>query len=297
MEFFAIIFFVKVAIIGMGDLGTALKERFDRAGIEVRFFDKHKIAGSENGVAETVLGTEAVFICAPTKANAEIAKIAGEGDFVPPIGSFSKGVDEEGRITAEILRIELDGGNGDYAVFGGPMVSEDVSGGEGASVVVGYSGKRSEEIFSRIFAISGINYQSTPDFFGVSLLGVLKNVYVIGYGIAKKKRDTGFLENYGRRVVLEMEKILGKMNSDPKLAYGPAGAGDFWATAKSPNSRNRISGEEIADKGQADSLGEGWAAAGALPTRFSGFEGEIPIFIKISEIVSGKAPASGLFEI
>jgi len=287
-----------LSIIGMGKLGSALSEKFNLAGLKVKNFDKNSlIAGVSKSVDEAVRGAEVVFLCIPTSSNTEMGREAVK--YCPKnsiIVSFSKGVSENGKTASEILSAEI-GKNYSWAVVGGPMIAEDIKNGNNVTAVIGSKSEQSAKVIEEIFKKSDIRVISNFDPFVISFLGVLKNVYSVGFGIivgldSEKSKKEIFIE----KVVAEMKIFCENNKINPEIVYNPAGLDDFLATSGSPNSRNRMMGVEIGKTGKIVARGEAFEASIQFIRRFPFIKEKMPLFFNIAQIIEEKQSGESIME-
>jgi glycerol-3-phosphate dehydrogenase (NAD(P)+) len=94
-----------------------------------------------------------------------------------------------------------------------------------------------------------LTIKPSTDLLGTQLAGALKNVMVIGIGLAEGQREnpeirTGLIEE-GVREMIELGKVMG---AKEETFWGPAGKGDLEISAD-PLSRNYKLGQSLAKRG------------------------------------------------
>src|SRR5204863_175503 len=103
----------------------------------------------------------------------------------------------------------------------------------------------------QLFFSPSFRVHTNPDVIGCEMAGALKNVLVIGAGIA---HGLGYGDNTKAalmtRGLSELARLGVAMGGDPLTFAGLAGMGDLIATCSSPQSRNRHVGVELG-KGRA----------------------------------------------
>lgn len=280
----------KIAIIGLGKLGSVLAEKFNAVGFEVKSYDKNIPIGNTKNISETVKNGELIFICAPTAANAEIIKEIVK--YCPPkalMVSFSKGIDDRGKTAAEILS-DYAGRDHLWAVIGGPMIADEIKNNSGKVVAaIGSNDEKIAKIVEVTLRKAGIDAVSNFDPLAISFLGILKNVYsagmgiVVGLNLAESKKQA-----FTDTVISEMKIFCEMKNIDSKIVESEAGIGDFLATSSSPNSRNRAMGIEIGKTGKISTRGEAFESAARLISRFSFIKEKMPLLYVIAQIIRGE---------
>jgi glycerol-3-phosphate dehydrogenase (NAD(P)+) len=94
-----------------------------------------------------------------------------------------------------------------------------------------------------------LTIKPSTDLLGTQLAGALKNVMVIGIGLAEGQREnpeirTGLIEE-GVREMIELGKVMG---AKEETFWGPAGKGDLEISAD-PLSRNYKLGQALVERG------------------------------------------------
>ena len=94
-----------------------------------------------------------------------------------------------------------------------------------------------------------LTIKTSTDLLGTQLAGALKNVMVIGIGLAEVGKESPTLKTkLIEEGVKEMIKLGKAMGADEKTFWGPAGKGDLEISAD-PLSRNYRLGQSLAEKG------------------------------------------------
>lgn len=285
-----------IAIVGVGELGGALQKRFSQSGFDVKTFDSNPLLSSTSkNIADAVKNVEAVFICAPTKFNREIAseitKNCGGGTFIV---SFSKGFDSQEKTAAEILG-EVCDNIFNWAVVGGPMLAEDLIQEESLRKVTAVIGSPSKDVaraLGEAFDRCGIKNEKNNQPNLISFLGILKNIYAVALGIAGAKNATQTKKEFLlKTALLEMQMFCREAGFDENLVMSPAGQGDLVATGQSDGSRNRQMGIELATQGKIKTCGEALYGTAIFKKRFPNISDKMPFLKKICDGLEGKISA------
>ena len=80
------------------------------------------------------------------------------------------------------------------------------------------------------------------------------------------------------------------------MIHGTAGAGDFFATALSPDSFNHQTGRQIALMGKCEAPSEGCRAVGNLLKVLNGRGTDLPILYALDHIINQDADPKTVFE-
>jgi glycerol-3-phosphate dehydrogenase (NAD(P)+) len=214
-----------------------------------------------------------------------------------PVVTFAKGIESETQKTMSELLAELLPPGQPFVVVGGPLLAHDMMSGKKAIGVFASSNRDALWALSGLFASSDFAVELADDPFGVSLAGVLKNIYAVGIGIADGlglgDNEKGWLTSLAIR---EMVAIASALGVDPKIILGTAGVGDFVATASSPDSQNRQIGVEIGIAGICSKRGEGLSSVPPLLKRLGSSATSFPLLNLISTVGIDCQPARPAFE-
>lgn len=254
-----------ITIIGAGAMGTAMGNHIAEKGFKVTIWARRgEVCTSINtkhinydyfptirlnknilcttNLKNAVSNVDAIIIAVPSHAMSEISvKIRNLGDNFPPVLSVIKGIEyPSNKLPSEIIKDTL---NCRIAVLSGPTFALEIL---QKMPTVAALASVSEDILSFYKAILETDYFRvipTTDIKGVQFCGVLKNVYAIalaitdGIGLGDDMRGLIVF-----KAVNEMKSLITAWGGDEDTILGPAGIGDFIATAFSNKSRNRTIG-------------------------------------------------------
>lgn len=257
---------MKIAIIGAGEIGSAINHILPKVVNTVELYDKQpgKVPG-QKPLEEVLRDAEIVFMAVPSwvlrAAALDIKPYLWEGSV---IACLSKGLEEgTGKTAYEVLTEEISGS--DLAIISGPMLGEELMAGRGGAAVVASRKNSTYEKLEKLLTASGLVTSYSDDIRGVSLAGVLKNVYSIGVGMAHSigwdESLTGWLFDLAFK---EMREIITRLSGRPETADSPAGLADLIATGSSDFSNNRQYGLELAGHGSSLVKCEGGVALPSL---------------------------------
>ena len=116
-----------------------------------------------------------------------------------------------------------------------------------------------------LFSETNLNLLYSSDVLGVAWVGVLKNIYSIGLGIAQALNlGDNFRGWYAGQAISEMSEIVKILGGDSKTVLTPNGIGDLIATGFSQYSQNHELGKEIVKNGTKSIHSEGLSSLPAL---------------------------------
>ncbi|MBU2101371.1 NAD(P)-binding domain-containing protein [Patescibacteria group bacterium] len=258
----------KILIIGAGEMGKALSSVLkQKKGVEIKFWDKNPRLSSSKDIDELVKGAQYIFLCVPSPAIMQVTydiKPYLKRDVL--VVSLTKGIEKEtNKFSSEILRKRF--GKNRIAIMAGPMLAEEINKGLSTKVTTG-STKNNFEKLEALLNGTNLHVEHSPDIKGVSIAGVLKNIYALGLGIIDGlglgSNAKGVFMNVA---VLEMEAILKRLGGKSDTALMLAGIGDLEATGNSPFSTNFIVGQKIASGGRGKLISEGSVSIEPLSKR------------------------------
>ena len=278
----------KVAIIGIGDMGTALGGVFESAGFFVESWDKDESKMTEKKeLSEVVSGADVVFLCIPSWAVREA--VSGLISFLKEdavVVSISKGIEKETKKTMDKVLAEVLPEGQSFAFLGGPMIAEEIS---ASKFSAGVLASESEDVFEKIkplFEKSDVRLEYSADVFGVTLCGVLKNIYALALGMADGFSASDNKKGYlVAKSVNEMSEVIGELGGEKNTAFSVAGLGDLIATGFSECSHNWSAGCKIA-KGDKDVKSEGTNSLTAILELLGEKKSDFPILKILDEIIN-----------
>ena len=286
-----------VLIMGGGEIGTAISKLLSNSSVaETELYDEKESLCSSSTDLLTLLGNaNFIFLCIPSRAiEGCVLNLKNRLESKPTIISLTKGLGPDSKKFSGELLIESFGED-NVAVLGGPMLAEEIMEGLSTSATLG-STKETFEKVAKLFENTGLSLEHSTDIQGVSVAGVLKNIYAIGLSIADAlelgANAKGVLNKFA---VSEMGVLTQTLGGRPETVLEFAGVGDLVATANSPHSKNREFGRKMAE-GDFDGMeSEGSSSLPFLIERLAGKQ--IPKFLNaIIRIVLDKADAKSVFK-
>lgn len=241
----------KITIIGFGKLGQALANILEKkGGCKVRSWDVVETGDPRHvsSLKEAISKSSLILFCVPSKFFGESVLKIGKLQPEVILVSCTKGFDGTSlKFPFEVLK-EFYPGN-TIGVISGPMLSEELE--EKLPTRATNAGDNPPEIKEVVDLFSGPNLilELSEDLIGVSILGILKNIYALALGLADGlELGSNFKSCLTLRSLREMELILIKTSAKKESLLSPAGLSDFLTTGYCPKSRNYTYGFKKARK-------------------------------------------------
>ncbi|MBI5370313.1 NAD(P)-binding domain-containing protein [Candidatus Uhrbacteria bacterium] len=278
----------KVTFIGLGEIGGAIAHVIGlRAKICAWDKDPAKVLGGVRSMEEALSGADVVFLCIPSWVIRDVATQAA-GYLSPQtiVISLAKGLEADSLKTMDVVLQEV---LPEYTVgvMGGPLLAEELMADLPGVGVLGAKKADAFQVLQPLFADSNLRLEYTNDSTAVAHASVLKNIYAVALGIAEGLgwgwNGKGWLAARGLK---EMKEIMAHLKCDVSVASGTAGAGDFLATALSPDSFNRTTGLSIAKTGECTQPSEGCRAVASVISRLGKKDADLPILFSLDRIIN-----------
>lgn len=184
-----------------------------------------------------------------------------------------------------------------WAILGGPMLGGELERGMKAVGVVAANSDAAAQRIEELFFGSRIFIERSRNVAGVALAGALKNIYVLGVGIAD---GIGWGDNLKGWLLAgssrEIRGVMKALSVSEEEACKTACLADLIATGSSPYSRNLLAGRRLAENTEEIPQSEGimalpmiWRALGEKAKQF-------PILRALTKIVTDKKPAREALE-
>ena len=261
----------KIAVLGAGNMGTALAHALAGNGHEVTVWDffpevvedirtrhenrrflpgvrLHAGIRAENSPVEGVTGAALVVVSVPSRfVRSTLAPILPDLGKGAILLNVAKGFAPGTRLPMPFLLERFAPGN-PCVHLAGPAIANEVARGQPASIVLASADARAAERVAGWFAGRSFLPSTTTDVAGAAFGGILKNVYGILLGsLAKLSGDSRNLEaSLLTASVREMAAIAVAHGGQAATLYGLSGLGDLVATGFSRESHNRQFGEMLA---------------------------------------------------
>lgn len=153
-----------------------------------------------------------------------------------PIVIGTKGINENNLFAFQIVKKYL---KNKILVMGGPTLAIDMTTNELIGFTIASKNKKTRNLVKKAFLNSNVIIEDSKDLMGVSLSGVLKNIYAISMGMLdgmKVSESTKAL--YITKIYQEFTNILYHFYGLEETLSSLAGIGDLFLTCTSKTSRN-----------------------------------------------------------
>ncbi len=287
----------QVLFIGAGKIGTALAHVInDRAAIDLWDQDPTQ-APNMKPLVESVPLADVIFLCTPSwTIRAIIEQIIPFLRPITVIVLLAKGLEAETQNTMDTVLANLLPAVQPWGLLGGPLLADELTD-ELPSIGVFASASRPTYLeINKLFLGTNVRLEYSTDPHTIALAAVLKNIYAVILGLAAGLgwgyNGQGWL---AARALTEITNIIQQLNGDAILVAGSAGAGDFLATAMSPDSHNRTAGIEIAKTGRCITTNEGCRSLPPIIALLNNQLDQFPLLFALDQIVNQHAAAAAIF--
>lgn len=198
-------------------------------------------------LGETIKDSDLILLAVPSFAVREVCQRIS-GFSLPPILMISKGMEKETsllpfQIVEEVL------GRRDVLHLTGAGYGKEVHKKIPVTEALASRNENLLEDVKNLFEMEWLTVKTSTDLLGVQLSGALKNVMVIGIGLAEGKKENPEIKakliEEGVREMIELGKVMG---ANEETFKGSAGKGDLEISAD-PLSRNYRYGKGIYQRG------------------------------------------------
>jgi glycerol-3-phosphate dehydrogenase (NAD(P)+) len=264
---------MKIGMIGLGNMGTAIANNIARNGHKVVGWDYFQdVADEVNKSHKNTKCLKCISKLSPNlSAATDVNKVLADKDIVfvalpstyiinvlnntcntvispsTIVVNLSKGLEETTyRTSSELLKTVFC--QNEIIVLSGPSIANEFARDLPCGVVL--AGKSRETLYKVAQVVETAKFRTrfSDDVIGVEWSGILKNIYAIGLGIihGAKIDSINFEAAYLTRALEEMADLIEALGGHKKSVYYLAGLGDLIATSLSEHSHNRMLGELLA---------------------------------------------------
>lgn len=206
-------------------------------------------------LADALDGAALVLVAVHSTAFARAAREVG-ARATPGQALFSatKGIEHPSlRLMTDLLREAAPGCP--VGTIGGTNITGEIMAGQVSSLVVASPWDGARALAARALGAPHLVVVPTGDLYGVELVSVLKNVVsiaaAIGTGAGMGYNALGLVV---ARALAEIRGLVAALGADAGVLDGPAGIGDIFLTASSPQSLNRRLGMELGSGRRLDEI-------------------------------------------
>ena len=320
-----------IAVIGLGNFGTALARNWTVHGKTVRGWtvEEEVFASMEGaGVNEKYLpgielpGLRATLDLSEALDGADIVALALPSHVVLSVVDQMLGLLQDGQILVDLAKglapseelvseaiaakLAAAGRRNPLAVMTGPTIAPELASGVLTTALVASEDEAVARRLADELSTPTFNVRPAADPLGVELWGAFKNVIALACGVSDGLKQTSGLGGDNLKAALftagfsEGRRVLTALGAEPETAFSAAGIGDLFVTATSPHGRNRRTGE-LLGRGQAldQALGstvmvsEGVRATRMFAARTAADGISAPFVTLVAELLDGKTDADG----
>lgn len=268
-----------VAIMGLGNFGTALACNWVAEGLDVRgwtveqeVYDSISATGINEkyladvslaglqvsmDIAETVSGADIVVLALPSGVVLDVVDdllVHLENSQV--LLDLAKGLAPGDRMISDVIEEKLQsrGLTCPLCVMMGPTIAPELARGVYTTALVTSDDHALAGELARVLTTRTLKLSAATDCLGSEYWGAFKNVIALACGVVDGLKEDGRGGDNLKAAVFtagyrEAVRVLPLMGADPETAFSAAGIGDLFVTATSPHGRNREMGERLG-KGQ-----------------------------------------------
>ncbi len=323
----------KIAVMGLGNFGTALARNWVDEGLDVsgwtveedvyesiskteineKYLPGVRLAGlkASMDIGETIEGAELVVLALPSGVVLQVVD-----DLLPHLKSeqvlldLAKGLAPGDQMISDVIegKLHAQGLSCPLCVMMGPTIAPELARGVYTTALVTSSDVTLAEQVAASLTTKTLKLSAATDSLGSEYWGAFKNVIALACGFVDGLKEDGrggdnlkaavFTRGYAEAV-----KLLPQLGADPETALSAAGIGDLFVTATSPHGRNREMGERLG-KGQsleqAESemhmVSEGVRAARMFRDLFAGKGIPAPFVDAVCGLLDGELDIDGFLE-
>lgn len=260
---------MRITFLGAGAWGTTMGMLLDGAGHQVRLWEinadrveklryTRRLPGVLPAVRipeklfytrdmrEALEGAELLALAVPAQALRETLRRLHGYEPARLVVSFIKGLEvKTGKRPSEVWEEFFP--HSSVVIISGPSIAVEVVGGQPAALVAAGKDEQAVSGAQKLFSSGNVRVYRSQDPVGVELGGALKNVIVIGCGVAEGLgAGTNTRAALLSRGLAEITRLGEKLGASPRTFAGLAGWGDLVTTAWNPMSRNHRVGVGIA---------------------------------------------------
>lgn len=321
----------EIAVLGLGNFGTALARNWTLHGkavrgwtVEQEVFDSINQSGSNEkylpGIAlpglaatmnlqEAVTGADIIALALPShvvlRVMDDLAPMLVDG---PVLVDLAKGLAPGEQLVSEAISAKLQAaGRGNaLAVMTGPTIAPELAAGVLTTALVASEEAAVAETLAGQLSTPTFTVRHAADPLGVELWGAFKNVIALACGVSDGLRQVSGLGGDNLKAALftagfsEACRVLQRLGAHPETALSPAGVGDLFVTATSPHGRNRRTGELLgggqdlqAALGSTVMVSEGVRAARMFAARTRARKIPAPYVDLVLALLDGELDAEG----
>ena len=318
-----------IAVIGLGNFGTALARNWtvhgktvrawtveaevfasiEEAGVNEKYLPGIELPGLKAtlDLREAVAGATVIALALPSHVVLSVVdqllEMLEDGQVLVDL---AKGLAPSEELVSEVIAAKLAAaGNGNpLAVMTGPTIAPELAAGVLTTALVASADEAVARQLASELSTPTFNVAPAADPLGVELWGAFKNVIALACGVSDGLKLTGGLGGDNLKAALftvgfnEGRRVLAALGAQRETAFSAAGIGDLFVTATSPHGRNRRTGEllgsgQVLDQalGSTVMVSEGVRATRMFAARTAAAGIAAPFVTQVAELLDGKANA------
>ena len=268
-----------IAILGLGNFGTALARNWLGEGLDVRgwtveqevydsiqatginekYLDDVSLEGLKVSmdISESVSGADIVVLALPSHVVLSVVD-----DLLPHLASeqilmdLAKGLAPGDQLISEVIEEKLKDASltCPLYVMMGPTIAPELARGVYTTALVTSGDVELAKQVASALTTKTLKLSAATDSLGSEYWGAFKNVIALACGVVDGLKEDGRGGDNLKAAVFtagfrEAVAVLPQLGASPETALSAAGIGDLFVTATSPHGRNRAMGERLG-KGQ-----------------------------------------------
>ena len=318
-----------IAVIGLGNFGTALARNWtihgkpvrgwtvedevfasiQHAGVNEKYLPGVELPGLSVtlDLAEAVDGAGILALALPSHVVLGVVdQLLDQLQDGQILVDLAKGLAPNEALVSEAIAAKLGDAelSNPLAVMTGPTIAPELASGVLTTALVASAEAAVAEQLAEALSTPTFSVRPAADPLGVELWGAFKNVIALACGVSDGLKLAGGLGGDNLKAALftagfnEGRRVLTALGAQPETAFSAAGLGDLFVTATSPHGRNRRTGE-LLGRGQAldQALGstvmvsEGVRATRMFAARAAAAGISAPFVRRMAELLDGKTNA------
>ncbi len=323
----------KLAVLGLGNFGTALVHNWLNAGHEVsgwtveqEVFDSITASGInekylpgvvlENlqvsmDLAESVVGCDIVVLALPS--GVVLGVVDELVELLEPqqvLLDLAKGLAEGDRLVSEVIEHKLSDANRDnpVCVMMGPTIAPELAAGVYTTALVASKDAVLATDIAEKLTTATLKLAAAADPLGAEYWGAFKNVIALACGVADGLKASGLGGDNLKAAIFtagfrEAVRLLPALGADHDTAFTAAGIGDLFVTATSPHGRNREMGQRLGEgqtlaeaQGEMVMVSEGVRAARMFEKLFRNESHDAPFVASVTGLLEGQLDVAAFLE-
>lgn len=323
----------KLAVLGLGNFGTALVHNWLNAGHEVsgwtveqEVFDSITASGINEkylpgvvlknlqvsmDLAESVAGRDIVVLALPS--GVVLGVVDELVELLEPqqvLLDLAKGLAEGDRLVSEVIEHKLSDANRDnpVCVMMGPTIAPELAAGVYTTALVASKDAELATDIAEKLTTATLKLAAAADPLGAEYWGAFKNVIALACGVADGLKASGLGGDNLKAAIFtagfrEAVRLLPALGADHDTAFTAAGIGDLFVTATSPHGRNREMGQRLGEgqtlaeaQGEMVMVSEGVRAARMFQKLFRSEGLSAPFVAAVTGLLDGQLDVAAFLE-